>query len=303
MVSLFIVLYLFFAGMGSSAFLIGCSVDFLMRLKPSKRLGRISLVTDAGMFVGPFVVLLGAAFLVVDLGVPERFLLAFLSPKSVLTWGAWGISLFSLFSLLALILSPVASSLVGKVAESACQVTAIACATFVLLYSAAFLSSYPSVPLLHSPMVPILFTCSSVSAGLALLFLIAFARGRFTGLLGEMRPLVHLEAVVTIVELLALMAFVGYAAFATPAAASSLQMLLTGSNSALFWVGAVLTGILIPLAVDFMNARRVNMWLVGACSVCVVAGTFCLRYATLASSVRFAVSPFTLRRIQGSAMS
>ena len=118
MVSLFIVLYLFFAGMGSSAFLIGCSIDFLMRLKPSKRLGRMSLVTDTGMFVGPFVVLLGASFLVVDLGVPERFLMAFLSPKSILTWGAWGIALFSLFSLLALTLSPFASSLVGKIAES-----------------------------------------------------------------------------------------------------------------------------------------------------------------------------------------
>jgi len=210
-----------------------------------------------------------------------------------LTWGAWGIVSFVLFSVLALVLSPFASSLVGRVAESLCQAIAVVCAIFVLLYSAAFLSAYPSVPLLHSPAVPVLFTLSSVSAGLALLFLIAFARGRVTGILGEMRPLVNFEAVVIVAELLALIVFIGYASFSTPAAAQSLQMLVAGPNSAFFWVGSVLVGVLVPLAIDFINARKVNMWLVGAGSLCAVAGTFCLRYVILVSSIRYAL-PFML---------
>lgn len=291
MVSLNIVLYLFLAGMGSSAFLIGCVVDFAMRRKPDRRLGRISLVTDAGMFVAPLIVTISSLFLVIDLGVPERFLMAFLSPTSLLTWGAWGLVMFVLFSVFALLLSPFASSVVGRIAESACQIVAFVCALFTLLYSAFFLSAYPSVPLLHSPLVPALFTLSSLSAGLALLFLIAFARGRITGMLGEMRPLVHIEAVVVASEMIATIAFVVYAALREPTALASLYSLLFGDVSAVFWVGAVLVGMVLPFALDIINARRVNMWFVGAGSLCAIVGTFCLRYALLAGSARYAL-PF-----------
>lgn len=292
MVSLNIVVYLFLAGMGASAFLIGSSVDFAMRRNPSRRLGRMSLVTDAGMFVGPPVVAASALFLIADLGVPERFLMAFLSSSSLLSWGAWGIAAFILFAVFALILSPFAASAAGRIAEAICQLVAAAAALFTLLYSAFFLSAYPSVPLLHSPFVPVLFALSSLSAGLALLFLIAFARGRITGMLGEMRPLVHFEAVVVASEMFATIAFVVRAAL-DAAAADSLAGLLFGEFSAVFWVGAVLVGMVAPFVFDLLNARRVSMWLVGAGSLCAVAGTFCLRYALLASSVRYAL-PFML---------
>ena len=293
LVSIDIVLYLFFAGMGASAFLIGCAVDLAMRRNPSRRLGRMSLVTDAGMFVGPPVTAASALFLIADLGVPERFFMAFFSPSSLLTWGAWGLALFVLFAVFSLLLSPFASFAVGRVAEASCQAVAVVCALFTLLYSAFFLSAYPSVPLLRSPLVPLLFALSSLSAGLALLFLIAFARGRITGMLGEMRPLVHFEAVVVVSEMLATIAFLVYAALSGGGSADSLFGLIFGDLSAVFWIGAVLVGMVLPFALDVLNARKVNMWLVGAGSLCVVVGAFCLRYSLLASSVRYSL-PFMI---------
>lgn len=288
MVSMNIVCYLFLAGMGSSAFLIGFTTDLLIRIRSSRYLRRMSLVTDAGLFAGPVVVAASSAFLVVDLGVPERFLLVFFSPSSILTWGAWGLLIFVLASVLALALSPFATTLLGRFAESTCQLLSSVSALFVLLYSAVFLSSYPSVPFLNSAAVPVLFVVSSLSAGLALVLLIAFVRGRVMGVLGEIRPLIHFEVVVIVFEIIVLAVFMGSsAALDNCQTYDAVAGILFGPQSALFWIGVVLSGMFVPLILDILNSRKVNMWLAYLSSIYVLAGAFCLRYVLLASAVRY----------------
>lgn len=290
-VSINIVCYLFLAGAGSCTFLVGSAVDAAMRVRPSFRAICLSRITDAGLVAGPAVAILGTVFLIADLGVPGRFLLALVSPSSILTWGAWSLLLFVLFSLCALALSPFASTLLGRAAESTCQVAAIVCAVFVWLYSAVFLSGYPSVPFLNSVALPVLFAFSSLSAGVALIFLVAAARGFTARFAGGVRRLVRLEAVVIVFEAVALVAFVGSALLGGDAARGSAIDLLSGGRSAVFWLGAVGLGLFAPLAIDLANNRKVHTWLVGAGALCVLLGTFFLRYVVLTAAVRYGL-PF-----------
>lgn len=91
MVSAYIALYLFLAGTGAGAFLIGSVVDLVLRFRPTAARGwfvRVSAVTDAGLVLGPVLVAVSALFLVLDLGVPERaFRLFLVSTPSLLSMG------------------------------------------------------------------------------------------------------------------------------------------------------------------------------------------------------------------------
>lgn len=292
-VSINIVCYLFLAGTGSSAFLIGAAVDFLMRTRPTTGVRNMSLITDSGMFMGPLVVAASTVFLIADLGVPERFFLVFCSPQSIITWGSWGLLLFILCSATSLLLSCFATTPPGKIMESVFQMLATLGAMFTLLYSSVFLSSYPAVIFLNTPLLPVLFTASALSSGLGLLLLIAFFRGRVAGILDRARSLIHFEAFIIVFELFSLSVFVAFSMIGEPKALESATQLIAGAQALPFWVGGVFVGMLVPLVLDLMNSRKANMWLTGAGSLCVLAGTFCLRYSILASAVRYGL-PFML---------
>lgn len=291
MVSIYIVCYLFLAGTGSSAFLIAAAVDLIMRIKPTRSVRAVSLITDSGMFVAPLVVAASTAFLIADLGVPERFYLVFCSPPSIITWGSWGLLVFVLSSAASLLLSSFATSAPGMIIESVFQILATLAAVLTLLYSSVFLSSYPSVVFLNTPLLPVLFTFSALSSGLGLLLLIAFLRGRIAGVLDQAKALIHFEAFVIIFELFSLTAFIALSMTGGPQPLDSATQLISGPQALPFWVGGVFAGMIVPLVVDLMNSRKVNMWFTGAGALCALAGTFALRYAILSSAVRYGL-PF-----------
>ena len=112
MVSIYIALYLFLAGTGAGAFLIGAIVDMVLRFRPRAAGGwfaRVSAVTDAGLILGPVLVAVSALFLFLDLGVPDRVFHLFLaSTSSLLSMGAWAILVFCVMATLALVLGSLA---------------------------------------------------------------------------------------------------------------------------------------------------------------------------------------------------
>ena len=112
MVSIYIALYLFLAGTGAGAFLIGAVVDMVLRFRPRAAGGwfaRVSAVTDAGLILGPVLVAVSALFLFLDLGVPDRVFHLFLaSTSSLLSMGAWAILVFCVMATLALVLGSLA---------------------------------------------------------------------------------------------------------------------------------------------------------------------------------------------------
>lgn len=164
MVSIYIALYLFLAGTGAGAFLIGAVVDMVLRFRPRAAGGwfeRVSAVTDAGLILGPVLVAVSALFLFLDLGVPDRVFHLFLaSTSSLLSMGAWAILVFCVMATLALVLGSLADGegdgyeyelapgkVVLRVCEFACSLVAMGMALFVVVYSGIFLAMYPSLPL------------------------------------------------------------------------------------------------------------------------------------------------------------
>lgn len=288
MVSSYIAWYLFLAGAGGGAFAIAATVDFALRFRTGAWLERASRVTDAGLVAGPALVALGAVFLTLDLGAPEQAFQLFLAPSgSLLSVGAWSIALFCLTAAGALATDMMGEGAFVRVAETALSIVAALLSVFVMVYAGVFLSIYPSVPFLHTPLVPLLFVASALATGAAALIAIAFFRLARDGVAEGMGSLVVLDAPLVLVEAAAIAVFVATSWLAGGPAAQSASSLVSGSGAMLFWLGVVAAGLVVPLSVDAVCARRPHpaALMVGAAAT--LAGGLCLRFALLVAAERF----------------
>ena len=173
MVSSYIAWYLFLAGAGGGAFLLGSFVDFALRVSNRSWLRGASAVTDAGLLAGPVLVALGTVFLALDLGAPDQAFRLFLTPSgSLLSAGAWALALFCATAFAAFLMGFSDDGPGLRVAETVVSVFAALLALFVVLYAGVFLSLYPAVPFLNSPLVPIVFVASALATGAAVLTII-----------------------------------------------------------------------------------------------------------------------------------
>lgn len=304
MVSAYIALYLFFAGTGAGAFLIGSMVDMALRLRPSLGGGwfaRVSVVTDAGLVLGPALVAVSALFLVLDLGVPDRAYYLFLvSTPSLLSLGAWGIAGFCVSAVFALAAGALAGDsddgedfdraagrVVLRVVEFACSLIATGLALFVIAYSGVFLSMYPSLPFLHTPWVPVLFVASALACGLASLMVCAFFRQAVPGVSEAVESLLMVDAVLVAVEAVVLGAFLVSSLASGGAEGEAARLLVGGRLFFLFWAGVVVVGLVVPLSVDAVCWRMPAPLAVALGAACTLAGGLCLRVALLMATERF----------------
>ena len=100
-----IAIYLYLAGMGAGAYVIGSFLIWLgVSLAPSRALmlfGVPLTLTRAALLWGPILVAIGAPFLVLDLGKKHKFFTACLNPRT--SWVARGFIILSAFIVLGLI--------------------------------------------------------------------------------------------------------------------------------------------------------------------------------------------------------
>ena len=257
-----IVIYLFLAGAGCGTFVAAVYLSQRARSSAALRrsLGRValpSLVVSCGM------VAVGAACLMLDLGRPELALDVLANPAgSVLSVGAWALVAF---------MAAVAALLACNLA-----VKALGCASalVVMVYSGLFLSTIWTLPLLASPLVPVLFTCSSLSCGAAVMLVLplpcdADPQPLFARLSRIDGALLALEAVV-------LTAFMVAAAGDVLSSAAA-QRLLTGDMAPVFWGALAAAGIAAPFALEAV-LRRPDARACACIGVLVLIGGFFLRY-------------------------
>lgn len=304
MVSIYIALYLFLAGAGGGAFLIGSAVDLVLRFRLGAGRGwfaRVSAVTDAGLVLGPVLVLASAAFLVLDLGVPEKALYLFTaSTQSLLTAGAWGIVLFAATAAGALVLGAAAGDGEGdeaepgfsgrvalRIVELACSLVATGLALFVVVYSGLFLSAYPSLPFLHTPWIPVLFVASAFTTGLAALMACAFFRQQVPGVPEAVHSLLLVDAALVGVELAVLIGFLAASLAEGQPAAGAALTLLSGPLAPAFWLGIVLLGLVVPFSVDVVCRRMPSLLAVALGAASTLTGGLCLRVVLLMATQRF----------------
>ena len=242
------------------------------------------------MVLGPIMVAVGCVFLLLDLGDPSIAFNVFLRPSSILGFGSWTIVLFCLFAALSLAFGLMPHCRASKLIEPLSQFLAMILSFVVILYSGVFYSLFPSVPFLNTPLVPALFTASAFSSGAGLLVVVGFFRQTCEGVLEGMNGLSAIDAVIVLVEILLLTALLARPVLISESDASlSAFALLFGDLSLLFWVGAVIVGCVVPLAVDLMCFARLRPTVLCIGGISALVGGVCLRFCILMAASRFAI--------------
>jgi len=178
-----IVLYLFLGGL-SAGTLVMCSIA---NLKPSKTVEQLARCVRAPLIA--FVLLaIGALFIIFDLHAPLHMYWGYLTfkPLSLMSWGFWGVPLvlfFNLLYILAVIPPDKRHYLYLKMLIKLSEKLSIkmkliskinfVAGIFLATYTGVLLASFLAVPLWNNATLPILFLVSALSAGAALIVIIA----------------------------------------------------------------------------------------------------------------------------------
>lgn len=220
---------------------------------------------------------LGMLCLAVDIGRPDRIINLFLHPAlTVLTVGSYALvvslvcsAIFSLFSLLE-------TPTVSKSALYVLIALSLLSGLITMAYTGVLLQNMASVLHWRSPLLPVIFITSSLSCGIALVFLGAsFIETRYP----FVRPIVWLsriDSLIIVVEAICLVFFVIWG-FTTSGTRLGAEALIVGDLKWLFLIGIGLFGLAIPFVMERFvthgNYRMQLLW-IGAF---VLAGGLILR--------------------------
>jgi formate-dependent nitrite reductase membrane component NrfD len=265
--------YFFLGGLAGGAFVIATVANLL---DPA----RYRAVVRTGYYVSLAALLPCPIILVVDLGVPARFLnmLGTFNVSSPMSMGAWALLFFSVAAGLAALFTFLED--IGRARNLSGPKVVVG---VIGGFFAFFLAAYPGV-LIGATAVPLwtnghalgaLFLAVGASSGAAAIALIlAVARSR-----RETLARVNLAtALAVLIQLVALALFIGsVSASGSASSLTALGRLLGGDHGTLFWGGAVVAGSVLPLVLAFLNARRSSVGLTAVASVLVLLGAFLVK--------------------------
>jgi formate-dependent nitrite reductase membrane component NrfD len=276
---LLIDVYFFLGGIAGGAFVVATVANLL---DPA----RYRAVVRAGYYLALLALLPCPILLIVDLGVPARFvnmLLAF-NTSSPMSMGAWALLAFSVMAFLAALFTFLQDTRRAGDLSGATRIVGIVGAFFGF-----FLAAYPGVLLgasarplwTHAHVLGALFLAVGASTGAAAIALVLWAQRRPGDLVSRVSTVMVVALLVQLVAVVVLVAAVSTSG--SSGAAQALALLLSGSLSALFWVGAVLIGLVLPLVLGGMAIRRRSSGLGAATAVLVLIGGFAVKYAIMAA--------------------
>lgn len=280
-----IAIYLFLAGLGAGAFVLGALTNWAKAPAPTMK--------KVAFIVAPVAVAVGTLMLVVDahagLMNPLRFFGLVANLGSVMAWGVIILSAFLVVSIVDLIVL-----LVKKSTPKALDVVGAVLAVCVAAYTGVLLGDAGvAFPLWNMAVLPILFIVSAASTGIAATLLITrlvaadeAAALPWLGKAGLVLPVLELALVIV---LLAVAGMAGGSAGA--AGAASVANLVSGPYAVAFWLGFVVIGLAVPFVLEFMSHRgSQSKALPMAGEACVLVGGFMLRYLVIMAAVAVAVA-------------
>jgi formate-dependent nitrite reductase membrane component NrfD len=302
-----VVNYLFLAGLSAGAFVISSFATYI----GGPHLRRVARI---GALIAPWPVALGVGLLVLDLGRPFAFYNLFLtieftSPMSIGTWLLTGFIFLTLaYAALWLpeplerllripnrahlrdfsrwtLLSPTAL----RRGRAILAALGFPIALGVGIYTGILLGAVPARPFWNTPMVAQLFLFSALSTGTATVLLVTALLGtrHLNGYEEERRLLVSTDMVLIVLEIFMIVPFLLHHALATWSSASSIALILGGEYTLWFWIGVMVVGILLPLAIEGYElfpvilkkgAARYSLLLSAISAVLVLVGGFILRF-------------------------
>jgi formate-dependent nitrite reductase membrane component NrfD len=273
--SLYIVWYLFFAGVGSGTFIVTVVETRRMGRGVEDASGDLRNRALAGFMIAALCMAVGSMFLVFDLGDPLNSWRVFLAPFSSITaFGACCVVLFTglvILVALAVVFFPVLPQGFLLLART----LGVALAAVTMVYAGILLAIMPAVPVWHTWLIPVLFVVSSLACGLAVfLFLEAFLPGNRMSSFATWQ--VHVAF--SLLEAAVIIAFVLDRIGVTTATHDSIMSLLVGEYAPAFWIGGVAVGLVAPVIIHILYQRMPTEALVITASLGVLIGAFFLRY-------------------------
>lgn len=291
-------LYFFLGGLAGGAFVIA-TVAHLMGG------ARHRAVVRMGYYLALLCVIPGPVFLIIDLGVPSRFLHMLMvfkpdltigmdainggpfhvKPFSPMNMGAWALAGFGLFSFLA------ALSVFLEDRKPGRDLSALRTTVGVIGgFFGFFLAGYPGVllgatarPLLQNGhFLGLLFLVVGATSGAAAIALILSLTGPDGA--RSLGPLRRIIIPALLLQLVTLGLFlVSVRISGAEGAAQALALLVSGRYSLTFWLGAVIAGSLIPLALEVSGRTRVKPGLLVASALLILLGGLVVKYVIIAA--------------------
>lgn len=297
---LLIDIYFFLVGLAGGAFMAAGVADIF-----GSRKDRV--VTKVGTYLALLAMLPGPLFLIIDLGMPSRFLHMLMVPKvattigmsainigpfhikpySAMNMGAWALLGFGacafIVALTLYLEDKSGSSNLGPV-RSVFGVIGVALALFVAAYPGQLLSTTAQPFWTNARPLGALFLAIGASTGMAPIALILSLRGpEVSGSLAKVR---RAYTIAVVIQALALIAVFMAVARGPAWSASRAGLLTSGSYSLAFWVGAVGIGLLVPLILEvrdgFFQGYRQGRGMVAVASLLIVVGGFLTKYVIFA---------------------
>ncbi len=297
-----VITYLYLAGLGAGA----CTVSASIYLRGgSGDRGMHVDIARYGAFLGPVPVMVGSLLLIYELGSFQaghlfRFLNLYLvinlSPMSIGTWLLTGfIGLSVVYAYTFVRNAPWLPDERRYRLRKAMSWIVIPVGIAVAVYTGVLLGAMPARPFWNSPILAMLFLISSLSTGVAGILLLRALfgpRGRPAEVRAQHEYTAYLlttaDTVLIGFELLVVFLFVMFAFLTVGDVKYAVtDTILGGGLTALFWLGFVIVGLLVPALVelkyvipkllyqrDYTVPRGVEI----AVSVLVLIGGFLLRY-------------------------
>lgn len=228
------------------------------------------IMSLAGGLTAFIAIVVGILLLIIDLGRPRNVMAMFTSPQlnlySWMTVGTYIIVLFTVFTGLYTLnfLPGIRMIIKGEYRRLITGLGGIS--AFLGLATAAYtgflLAAARGVEFWNTPLLPILFLASAVSSGCCIYcalmspIILKVNESFREASLNIRLQLQRLDVYTMLAELFILFAYLDVSLLGQPGARVSAERLLTGDLAGLFWIGVVLIGLLIPLAILVGYALR-----------------------------------------------
>jgi formate-dependent nitrite reductase membrane component NrfD len=272
-------IYFFLGGLAGGAFVIATVANIL-------NARRYRDVIRVGYYVSLAALIPCPLILIVDLGVPSRFMNMMMrfNTESPMSMGAWALLGFSACAFLAALFTFMEDIGRARDLSGAKLIVGVIGGAFGF-----FLAAYPGVLLgatarplwIEAHALGALFLAVGASTGAAAMALILMVVSRAADQVASVRLM---TVVALVIQLIALGVFVGSVQTSgSVAAASALKLLTEGPFAALFWGGAIVVGSVLPLVLGIVDLRRRSFGLTAVTAVLVLVGGFLVKYVIMAA--------------------
>jgi formate-dependent nitrite reductase membrane component NrfD len=297
---LLIELYFFLVGLAGGAFMAAGVADLFGSKKDR-------VVTRIGTYMALLAMLPGPIFLIIDLGVPSRFLHMLMVPKastnigmsaitigpfhikpySPMNLGAWallGFAACAFIVALTLYLEDKGGATNLGAVRRVFGAIGVLFAFFVAAYPGQLFAATAQPFWTSARPLGALFLAVGASTGMAAIALILSLRGpEVSSSLAKVRRAYTIAVAIQALTLIAV--FMAVARGPAWSAGRS-AMLTSGSYSLAFWVGAVVIGLLVPLILEvrdgFFQGYRRGQGMVAVASLLILVGGFLTKYLIFA---------------------